>query len=79
MWPSNGEVESLPPSEASGAPVELNSGSDAANSINEADDAGSELPSPPEPRVADDPRPVSRAAGEWSRPTAPRPAATPRG
>jgi len=38
----NGEVESLPPSESGGAPVELNSGSDASNSVNEADNSGSE-------------------------------------
>jgi len=43
----NGEVESLPPSESGGAPIELNSGSDADNVVNEADDAGSETPSPP--------------------------------
>lgn len=38
----NGEVESLPPSESGGAPVELNSGSDASNSVNEAEYSGSE-------------------------------------
>jgi len=40
---SNGDIESLPPSEEGGAAVELDSGS----GLNEADDAGSELPSPP--------------------------------
>jgi hypothetical protein len=46
----SGDVESLPPSEASGAPLELDSGSDPniVGGLNEADDAGSELPSPPD-------------------------------
>ncbi len=38
---TSGEIESLPPSEESGSPIELNSGS----GLNEADDAGSEMPS----------------------------------
>ncbi|MDQ3077237.1 MAG: hypothetical protein M3Q83_00165 [Pseudomonadota bacterium] len=41
---TSGDIESLPPSEESGAPVDLDSGSDAGETINEAEDSGSEGP-----------------------------------
>ncbi|MDQ3144169.1 MAG: hypothetical protein M3Q57_04740 [Pseudomonadota bacterium] len=41
---TSGDIESLPPSEQSGAPVDFDSGSDASDPVNEADDAGSEAP-----------------------------------
>jgi hypothetical protein len=39
---TDGDVESLPPSESGGLPIELNSGSDASNAVGDLDDRGSE-------------------------------------
>lgn len=45
---ASSDIERLPPSEAGGPAGELDSGSDAAEGLDETDDTGSELPSPPD-------------------------------